>query len=233
MTKTDLPYILQHCYWPETCWRPGKLPENLWGKQICHIIVLVTWELLVIAGDYAKSYDENRSAHGSAIQYCWWPGTSWWLREIMRKIMTKTDLPYTISAGDMRPAGDCGKLCEKLWRKQICHILLRISAGDMRRAGDCGKLCEKLWRKQICHTILLTTWDLLVTEEIIGKARPKTDLPYNTAGDLGPAIWPVWRFSRFSTICAKIHMLNLIINKVTVWMTKLLIVKLGPYRKYQ
>jgi len=32
------------------------------------------------------------------------------------------------------------------------------------------------------------TWALLVTEEIIGKARPKTDLPYNTADDLGPAI---------------------------------------------
>jgi hypothetical protein len=78
--------------------------------------------------------------------------------EIIRKIMTKTDLPYN-TADDLGPAGDWGNY-----------------------------------------------W----------KARPKTDLPYNTAGDLGPAIWPVWRFSRFSTICAKIHMLNLIINKVTV-----------------
>jgi hypothetical protein len=153
--------------------------------------------------------------------------------------MTKTDLPYN-TAGDLGPAGDCGRLCEKLWRKQICHILLVLVTWDLlvtvgnysknydenrsaiqycwwpRTCCWLGKLFEKLWRKQICHTILLVTWDLLVTEEIIGKARPKTDLPYNTAGDMGPAICPVWRFSRFSTICAKIHMLNLIINKVTV-----------------
>jgi hypothetical protein len=31
------------------------------------------------------------------------------------------------------------------------------------------------------------TWDLLVTGEIIRKIMTKTDLPYNTAGDLGPA----------------------------------------------
>jgi hypothetical protein len=31
------------------------------------------------------------------------------------------------------------------------------------------------------------TWDLLVTEEIIRKIMTKTDLPYNTADDLGPA----------------------------------------------
>jgi len=160
-------------------------------------------------GNYSKRYDENRSA----IQYCWWPETCWWLGEIIRKGMTKTYLPYN-------------------------------SGGHLGPAGDSGKLFEKLWRKQICHTILLVTWDLLVTGEIIRKGMTKTDFPYNTAGylgpagdcgnysksydenrssyntagNLGPAIWPVWRDSRFSTICAKISMLNLIIDKVTVSM---------------
>ena len=35
--------------------------------------------------------------------------------------------------------------------------------------------------------IVLVTWDLLVTGEIIRKVMTKTDLPYNTAGDLRPA----------------------------------------------
>ena len=84
-----------------------------------------------------------------------------------------------------------------------------------------------------------------MTGEIIRKDMTKTDLPYNTAGDLGPAGDPsdfeqqasyirdnptgsdfrynfvknYPRDSRFSTICAKIYMLNLIIDKVTVPIT--------------
>jgi hypothetical protein len=157
--------------------------------------------------------------------------------------MTKTDLPYN-TAGYLGPACDWWKLFEKLCRKKVCHTILLVTwhllvageiirkvmtktdlpynnAGYLGPAGVWGKLFEKLWRKQICHTskILLVTWDLLVAGEIIRKVMTKKDLPHNTASYLGPAIWPVWRVSRFSTICAKIHMLNLIIDKVTVWIT--------------
>ena len=85
-------------------------------------------------GNYSKSYDENRSAiHITALLLTWDLLAT---GEITRKLMRKTDLPYN-SAGDLGTAGDCGRLCEKLWRKQICP-----------------------W---ICHTILLVTWDQLVT----------------------------------------------------------------------
>jgi hypothetical protein len=60
--------------------------------------------------------------------------------------------------------------------------------GHLGPAGDWGKIFEKLCRKQICHTILLVTWDLLVTGGIIRKIMTKTDLPYNTGGDPGPAV---------------------------------------------
>ena len=71
--------------------------------------------------NYSKSYDGNRSA----IQYCWWPETCWWLGEIIRKVMTKTDLPYN-TAGYLGHAGEWGKLFEKLCRKQICHTILLV-----------------------------------------------------------------------------------------------------------
>ena len=82
---------------------------------------------------------------------------------------------------------------------------------------------------------------MLVTGEIIRKVMTKTDLPYNTAAAGDPSDFEQQasyirdnptgsdfrcnfvknypRDSRFSTICAKIYMLNLIIDKVTVPIT--------------
>jgi hypothetical protein len=150
MTKTDLPYNSAGHLGPAG--DSEKLSEKLWRKQICHTILLVAWDLLVTRGNYSKSYDENRST----IQYCWLPRTCWWLAEIIRKVMTKTDLPYD-TAGHLGPSGDWGNYSKSYDENrssiQYCWSL-----------GTCWwlrKLLEKLWRKQIFHTILLVTWDLL------------------------------------------------------------------------
>jgi hypothetical protein len=54
--------------------------------------------------------------------------------EIIRKVMTKIDLPYN-TAGDLRPAGDWGNY-SKSYDENRSAIL--NSVGDRRPAGDWG-----------------------------------------------------------------------------------------------
>ena len=141
-------------------------------------------------GNYPKSYDENRSA----IQYWWWPGTCWWL----------------------------GKFFEKIWRKQICHTIHLLMVTWDLPAGDWGNYSKRYDENrsaiQYCWWPGTCWWPIRLRAGFVHPWRSDR-IWFSSCNAVKNYSRDYPRDSRFSTICAKIYILSLIIEKVTVSIT--------------